>query len=229
MATAPQPGSTGFDNTDKVVISMAILGILIVIIIVVVRYKNRMRPPVVIPAPVRYQRRREEERYQKEIRSSLLDSLQVIRYSTRLPPNEQSDSKVHDSARNSYPPRRQLQSTANGEKPRAIHTEAAVIARANECKAETMVNNSGTPDDKIRMTPEEDALRNGDQSGSRDEPASCSVCTEDFAEYENVRILPCGHIYHQRCIDPWLLDFGSTCPLWLALPRSRSSQERVEQ
>lgn len=139
MATAPQPGSPGVDNTDKVVISMAILGILIVIIIVVVRYTNQMRPPAVIPASVQYQRRREEERYQKEIRSSLLESLHVIRYSTRLPPNEQSDSKVHDYDRNSYPPRRQLQSTASGEKPGAIHTEAAVIARTNECKAETMV------------------------------------------------------------------------------------------
>lgn len=219
MGTAPQPSSTGVDNTDKVAISMAILGILIVIIIVVVRYMNRMQPPVVTPASVRWQRRREEERYQKEIRSSLLDSLQVIRYSTRLLPNEQSDSKVHDSARNTYPPRRQLQSTAYGQKPRAIHTEAAVIPSANECRVETMVKNSGTPDDKIRMTPEEDALWNGDQSGSRDEPASCPVCTEDFAECENVRILPCAHIYHQRCIDPWLLDFGSTCPLWLAFPR----------
>ncbi|KFY49578.1 hypothetical protein V495_00560 [Pseudogymnoascus sp. VKM F-4514 (FW-929)] len=227
MATAPQPGSPGVDHTDTVVISLAILGILIVIIIVVVRYMNRMRPPVVSPASVQYQRRREEERYQKEIRSSLLESLHVIRYSMRLPPNEQSDSKVHYYARNSYPPRRQLQSTASGEKPGAVHAEAVAIARANECKAETMVNNPGTPDDKIRMPLEEDALRNGDQSGSRDEPASCSVCTEDFAESEKVRILPCGHIYHQRCIDPWLLDFRSTCPLWLALPRiTKSSRAR---
>lgn len=213
MATAPQPGSTGDDNNDKVAISMAILVVLIVIIIAVAWFTNRMRPLVITPASVRNQRRREEERYQKEIGSSLLESLPVIRYSTRLPPNEQSDSEVHDSAWTTYPPRRQLQSKVNGEKPRVIYTGAAVIARANECKAERMVN-SDTPDDKLRIPPEEDALQNGGQSGSSLDPASCSVCTENFAENENVRILPCGHIYHRHCIDPWLLDFGGTCPLW---------------
>jgi hypothetical protein len=47
-----------------------------------------------------------------------------------------------------------------------------------------------------------------------DKPRECSVCTENFSESEDVRVLPCGHIYHQHCVDPWLLDFAGTCPLW---------------
>jgi hypothetical protein len=49
---------------------------------------------------------------------------------------------------------------------------------------------------------------------SKEEPTSCSICTENFNAGENVRILNCKHIYHRRCIDPWLLDFGGKCPLW---------------
>lgn len=49
---------------------------------------------------------------------------------------------------------------------------------------------------------------------SEKEEARCPVCTEDLVENERVRILPCGHIYHQQCIDPWLLGKTTTCPLW---------------
>jgi hypothetical protein len=49
---------------------------------------------------------------------------------------------------------------------------------------------------------------------SSDQPLTCSICTEDFHENHDVRILPCSHIYHSCCIDPWLLDFGRNCPLW---------------
>jgi hypothetical protein len=49
---------------------------------------------------------------------------------------------------------------------------------------------------------------------TKQELNSCSICTEDFETGENVRILPCKHIYHRRCIDPWLLRFSGTCPLW---------------
>jgi len=34
--------------------------------------------------------------------------------------------------------------------------------------------------------------------------AQCVICVEDLSEGESVRTLPCGHIYHQECIDLWL-------------------------
>ncbi|TGO26666.1 hypothetical protein BPAE_0055g00370 [Botrytis paeoniae] len=41
----------------------------------------------------------------------------------------------------------------------------------------------------------------------------CSICTDDFATGEDVRVLPCHHKYHPACIDPWLLNVSGTCPL----------------
>ncbi|XP_056641158.1 E3 ubiquitin-protein ligase Iruka isoform X2 [Diorhabda sublineata] len=40
----------------------------------------------------------------------------------------------------------------------------------------------------------------------------CSVCWEDFQLCENVRQLPCLHIYHEPCIRPWL-ELHGTCPI----------------
>ncbi|CCC07829.1 hypothetical protein SMACR_12779 [Sordaria macrospora] len=42
---------------------------------------------------------------------------------------------------------------------------------------------------------------------------TCVICTDDFIRGTNVRRLPCGHFFHPPCIDPWLLNFGVTCPL----------------
>jgi RING finger protein 165 len=57
-------------------------------------------------------------------------------------------------------------------------------------------------------------LRRPDPELSRQEDTSCSICTEEFSGGSDLRKLPCGHLYHPRCIDQWLRDFGVTCPLW---------------
>lgn len=50
----------------------------------------------------------------------------------------------------------------------------------------------------------------------------CSICTEDFVDGDDIRRLPCDHIFHQRCIDPWLTGFAVTCPLWQVSPHPQS-------
>ncbi|XP_077199653.1 E3 ubiquitin-protein ligase RNF149 isoform X2 [Paroedura picta] len=41
---------------------------------------------------------------------------------------------------------------------------------------------------------------------------NCAVCIENYKAKDAVRILPCKHIFHKTCIDPWLLDHR-TCPM----------------
>ncbi|XP_066918250.1 RING finger protein 11-like [Clytia hemisphaerica] len=39
----------------------------------------------------------------------------------------------------------------------------------------------------------------------------CVICMMDFDVGDKVRYLPCLHIYHQECIDDWLMR-SFTCP-----------------
>ena len=45
------------------------------------------------------------------------------------------------------------------------------------------------------------------------ENASCSICLTDFAERDVIKILRCNHIFHEECIDPWLMDRKAVCPV----------------
>mmetsp|Transcript_40415 Transcript_40415/g.35874 ORF Transcript_40415/g.35874 Transcript_40415/m.35874 type:complete len:106 (-) Transcript_40415:58-375(-) len=39
----------------------------------------------------------------------------------------------------------------------------------------------------------------------------CTVCTHKFGEGEKIWKLPCKHIFHEKCIGPWL-GKNHTCP-----------------
>eukprot|EP00403_Amphidinium_massartii_P015484 CAMPEP_0178412360 /NCGR_PEP_ID=MMETSP0689_2-20121128/21976_1 /TAXON_ID=160604 /ORGANISM="Amphidinium massartii, Strain CS-259" /LENGTH=415 /DNA_ID=CAMNT_0020033607 /DNA_START=67 /DNA_END=1311 /DNA_ORIENTATION=- len=46
---------------------------------------------------------------------------------------------------------------------------------------------------------------------------SCGVCLVDFQDGEELRtLLPCKHRFHRDCIDYWLLERSTTCPMCLA-------------
>ncbi|KAJ7680344.1 hypothetical protein DFH06DRAFT_413651 [Mycena polygramma] len=44
---------------------------------------------------------------------------------------------------------------------------------------------------------------------------TCPICIVDFEEGDDLRILPCdgAHRFHQQCVDPWLLQVSTSCPL----------------
>jgi hypothetical protein len=41
---------------------------------------------------------------------------------------------------------------------------------------------------------------------------SCSVCISDIRKNEETILLPCGHMYHSKCIMEWLKE-NNTCPV----------------
>ncbi|TDG99427.1 hypothetical protein EPR50_G00194150 [Perca flavescens] len=54
-------------------------------------------------------------------------------------------------------------------------------------------------------------IRKGDQETESDFD-NCAVCIEGYKANDVVRILPCRHLFHKSCVDPWLLDHR-TCPM----------------
>ncbi|KAJ7096297.1 hypothetical protein C8R44DRAFT_812656 [Mycena epipterygia] len=42
---------------------------------------------------------------------------------------------------------------------------------------------------------------------------TCPICIVDFEQGDDLRVLPCNHSFHSSCVDPWLLDLSTACPL----------------
>lgn len=50
---------------------------------------------------------------------------------------------------------------------------------------------------------------------------TCAICLVDLAPGELVRDIPCRHLFHASCLDPWLRLRG-TCPYCVrAVPSER--------
>ena len=42
--------------------------------------------------------------------------------------------------------------------------------------------------------------------------AKCMICHSVFVDNAKIRLTPCGHGLHQKCMDPWLLAGKNRCP-----------------
>ncbi|XP_054820129.1 putative RING-H2 finger protein ATL71 [Prosopis cineraria] len=65
--------------------------------------------------------------------------------------------------------------------------------------------------------------KNHYSSNNIEDPSnSCSICLADYKDEDTLRLLPdCGHLYHLRCVDPWL-KLHDSCPV-CRTPTSSSS------
>ncbi|XP_010676682.2 uncharacterized protein LOC104892442 isoform X1 [Beta vulgaris subsp. vulgaris] len=43
--------------------------------------------------------------------------------------------------------------------------------------------------------------------------AQCYICLVEYEEGDEMRILPCHHEFHKKCIDKWLKEIHRVCPL----------------
>ncbi|KHN71908.1 RING finger protein [Toxocara canis] len=48
--------------------------------------------------------------------------------------------------------------------------------------------------------------------GDKELDADCPVCIDPYRAGDIVRSLPCRHVFHKTCVDPWLLEHR-TCPM----------------
>ncbi|XP_058114851.1 E3 ubiquitin-protein ligase At1g63170-like [Magnolia sinica] len=76
----------------------------------------------------------------------------------------------------------------------------------------------GASDDQISQLPkwkfkEVDAGNGGDcNPANASENSECCICLAKYKDKEELRQLPCSHLFHLRCVDQWLRII-SCCPL----------------
>ena len=70
----------------------------------------------------------------------------------------------------------------------------------------------------VRQITEEQIIQNNmlnaAEGANKDEAMTkCMVCLIEYEANEELRTMPCLHFFHRECIDKWLLERGSTCPI----------------
>ena len=41
----------------------------------------------------------------------------------------------------------------------------------------------------------------------------CTICMENYALEQFLKLLPCTHMFHTSCIETYLKNFSTQCPL----------------
>ncbi|KAH8860992.1 E3 ubiquitin-protein ligase [Schistosoma japonicum] len=57
----------------------------------------------------------------------------------------------------------------------------------------------------------------------------CCICLEDYVDRDKLRLLPCQHAFHMKCIDPWLLCNRRHCPICNQIVELPGAPSMVEE
>jgi len=57
---------------------------------------------------------------------------------------------------------------------------------------------------------------------------SCAICINKYKKGEYKRVLPCGHCYHKKCIDKWLMgNKKMSCALCRASFTKKNEEQNI--
>ena len=134
------------------------------------------------------------------IARAMLDTIPVVKFGEQQPKQDPkaSDVELAETEQTTIP----ISTEVEGTEPRdqtAAPRQSMASVRSGIGAATSHPDASSTPA--------------GTTEPIEGEALGCSICTDDFETGQDLRVLPCDHKFHPACIDPWLLNVSSTCPL----------------
>jgi hypothetical protein len=66
-------------------------------------------------------------------------------------------------------------------------------------------------------------------AAAREQERRCPVCQEDFGGTDSVFELCCSHVFHAVCLDKWLAESYSTCPVCRAAIRGAAPPSKAKR
>ncbi|KAK9508614.1 hypothetical protein O3M35_006140 [Rhynocoris fuscipes] len=82
--------------------------------------------------------------------------------------------------------------------------ETRRVASVNRGASQTTIERFTFPHKYKRMKKDTDDLE--------DNTEKCTICLSEFEDFEDVRRLPCMHLFHVECVDQWLSS-NKRCPI----------------
>lgn len=157
---------------------------------------------------------------------AILDTFPLIKFGAPVAGAERKDLEAQGDGQHPEHEMRDTQgeaaSTAETEQAQAL-AGTSTDAEAGAGGVEEVPQNehdelAGVPPARPRAGP---SIATTASSGQEDPlPESigretCPICILDFEDGDDLRVLPCEgkHVFHQACVDPWLLELSSSCPI----------------
>ncbi|MGH0149320.1 UNVERIFIED_CONTAM: hypothetical protein FKN15_023875 [Acipenser sinensis] len=89
-----------------------------------------------------------------------------------------------------------------------------VLIKRFDCNFDVKVLNAQKAGYKaaiVHNVESEDLISMGSNDG--DVYDVCAICLDEYEGGDKLRVLPCSHAYHCKCVDPWLTKTKKTCPV----------------
>ena len=116
-------------------------------------------------------------------------------------------------------PTRIFKATATKQKPKASRRSkgrsagsksqpkisSATVDTETDSVSSTPLNPGGLTDQIDGKDSENSPVKSSEEKVPvKEEPKECLVCMNEYCNREKLRILPCFHEFHMRCIDKWI-------------------------